>query len=159
MAITFADLTTAFDPDQRADLLSEWHWLIGEHRLPILFAAIGNAFVQDIQDGSIHLLDAGEGKLVRVADSVDEFRGLIDEEDFVRAFFEVEAIAEMKVAGRTLQPGQVWGFIKPPVLGGTFSTDNYEPTDLAVHFSIQGQIHRQVMDLPDGAPVGSILLK
>ncbi|MBV8036335.1 T6SS immunity protein Tdi1 domain-containing protein [Roseateles sp.] len=159
MAITFNDLAADFDVEQRESLLVEWHWLIGEHRLPILFAAIGNAFVQDLEDGSVHLLDAGEGRLTQVAQSADEFGELINDGGFVRAWFDVQAIAELKAAGRTLAPGQVWGFIQPPVLGGTFSTDNYEPTDMAVHFSIQGQIHRQVKDLPAGAPIGSVKLE
>jgi len=159
MAITFKDLAVAFDPGQRDSLLAEWHWLIGEQRLPILIAAIGNAFVQDAQDGSVHLLDAGEGSLTQVSDSVDEFRDLLNDEDFVAAYFDVEAVAEMKSAGRVLEPGQVWGFIRPPVLGGAFGTDNYEPMDLEVHLSIQGQIHRQVKDLPPGTPISSIKLK
>ena len=158
MSITLKDLTVAFDADQRDNLLSEWHWLIGERRLPILIAAVGNAFVQDADGGTVLLLDAGEGSLTQVSESVDEFRNLLNDEDFVRANFHVEVVAEMKLAGRVLEPGQVWGFIRPPVLGGAFDTDNYEPTDLVVHFSIQGQLHRQVRDLPDGAPISSIKL-
>lgn len=159
MPITMQDLTVGFDVEQRDSLLADWHWLIGEHRLPILFTASGNAFVQDVNDGSIHLLDAGEGRLKPACDSVDQFRDLLDDVDFVMTHFGVNAIGLLKSEGRELPAGQVWSFIQPPVLGGAFDTDNYEPADLAVHFSIQGQIHRQVRDLPDGAPISSIQLK
>ncbi|MBW8847245.1 MAG: DUF1851 domain-containing protein [Burkholderiales bacterium] len=153
------DLTVAFDVGQRDTLLADWQWLIGKHRLPILFTASGNAFVQDVNDGSIHLLDTGEGRLKPACDSADQLRHLLDDVNFVIAHFDVNAIGQLKSEGRELAAGQVWSFIHPPVLGGSFDTDNYEPTDLAVHFSIQGQIHRQVKDLPDGAAISSIQLK
>jgi hypothetical protein len=36
---------------------------------------------------------------------------------------------------------------------------NFEPTDLAVHFGMLGQIHAQIKDLPEGTPIGEIKFK
>jgi hypothetical protein len=67
-------------------------------------------------------------------------------------------IVELRKAGKTLGPGQVYSFKNPPVLGGEYEVDNFEPMDIEVHFSIFGQIHRQVKDLPPGTPITGMKL-
>jgi len=64
--------------------------------------------------------------------------------------------ADLRDAGRTLGPGQVFSWRTPPALGGELVADNLEPTDVAVHFSLTGQIHRQIADLPEGTPIPEI---
>lgn len=156
MAITLNDLTVNFTHVDRSALLTEWRWMIGTHKLPILVTAMGTAFVQDTQDGTISLLDPGEGKLREIAASFDEFQALLSDQEFVLAEFLVEDFASLRDGGRSLSQGQVFGFVQPPVLGGSFDVGNLEPTDMEVHFSVSGQIHRQVRDLPDGAPISQV---
>ena len=43
-----------------------------------------------------------------------------------------------------------------PVLGGDYSLENFEMTDISVHFSITGQICSQVKDLPERTRIGKI---
>jgi hypothetical protein len=156
MPITLNDLTVNIDHLDQETLLAPWHWLIGARRLPILVTAMGNAFVQDADSGAISLLDAGTGKLVEVADSPQAFQALLGDTDFVMEQLLVNDWAAARDAGLMLAPGQVFGYKTPPVLGGGFETDNLEPTDIAVHFGLLGQIHQQVKDLPAGTPVSSI---
>lgn len=159
MAITLDDLTVNFAHLDREALLSEWRWLIGPCKQPILLAAIGDAYVQDPDDGSVHLLDVGGGALEQIAGSVDEFRALLADREFVTDSFVPSTIVALRNGGKTLAPGQIYSYIHPPVLGGKYSTDNMEPTDVSVHFSILGQIHRQVKDLPEGTPISSIRIE
>jgi len=159
VAITMNDLTVNFSHLDREALLAEWRWLIGPSKQPILVAAIGDAYVQDPDDGSVHLLDVGGGALEQIADSVDEFRGLLADKEFVTVSFVPSTIVALRDEGKVLGPGQVYSYIKPPVLGGTYSTSNMEPTDVSVHFGILGQIHRQVKDLPEGTPISSIVIE
>lgn len=156
MTITLDDLTVNFQHLDREALLSEWRWLIGPRKQPILVASIGDAYVQDPDDGSVHLLDVGGGSLEQIADSVDEFRELLGDREFVTDSFVPSTIVALRNGGKVLSPGQVYSYIQPPVLGGAYSTENLEPTDVSVHFSLLGQIHRQVKDLPDGTPIESI---
>ena len=58
-----------------------------------------------------------------------------------------------------LAEGQIYSYKTPPVLGGEYSTDNLEPTGIAVHFSVLGQIHRQVKDLPPGTKIDRIVIE
>lgn len=158
MAITLNDLTVNFSHLDRMTLLSDWHWLISEHKVPILITAMGNVFVQDAQDGAVAVLDPGEGKVRNVAASVEELQGLLSDRDFVYSELMVEDFANLQRAGKLLAPGQVFGFIKPPILGGSFDVENLEPTDIQVHFSLSGQIHQQVKDLPDGTPISHVAI-
>jgi hypothetical protein len=153
MAITMDDLTVNFQHLDREALLSDWRWLTGPTKQPILLAAIGDAYLQDAQDGTVHLLDVGGGGLEQVAASVDEFKELLADREFVTDSFVPETIIELRAQGKTLAHGQIYSYNHPPVLGGEYSTANLEPTDIAVHFSVLGQIHEQVKDLPPGASV------
>ena len=49
--------------------------------------------------------------------------------------------------------GQCYSYKLPPILNGPIEPSNIEPADLPVHFSLLGQIHRQVKDLPEGTPI------
>jgi hypothetical protein len=156
MPITLKELTVNFSHLDRSSLLTDWQWLIEEHRLPILITAMGNAFVQDTRDGAVSVLDPGEGKMREVAASVEAFQGLLSDREFVFSEFMVDDFISLQKAGKLLAQGQVFGYIKPPVLGGGFDVANLESTDIEIHFSLSGQIHRQVKDLPDGSPISQV---
>ncbi len=158
MPITLNDLTVNIAHLDRAALLSDWQWLIGSDRAPVLVTAMGNAFVQDTGTGAIALLDAGTGKLTDIADSFEAFQAALSDADFVGEHFLLDDWVGLRDAGKTLAPGQVFGYATPPVLGGGFDLDNLVATDIAVHFSISGQVHRQVKDLPEGASIDGIKL-
>ena len=53
----------------------------------------------------------------------------------------------------TLKGNEVYSYKKLPVIGGEYSVDNMEPTDMSVHFAFSGQICEQIKDLPDGTKV------
>ena len=156
MAITLDDLTVNFSHLNRESLLEDWRWLIGPNKQPILLSAIGDAFLQDPEDGSVHLLDVGAGEVGFIADTVDAFRPLLSDTQFVTDYFLPGLIVKLRGAGKTLQPGQIYSYTKPLILGGECAAENFEPTDIQVHFSVLGQIYQQVANLPEGTPVGEI---
>jgi len=153
MAITMNDLTVNFSHLDRDTLLEDWQWLIGPSKLPILLTAAGDAFVQDADDGTVHFLDVGRGELHAVAGSDEELRSLLASKDFVVNHLAVQMVGAMMQAGRRLEPDQIYSFKVLPVLGGQYDLNNIEATDIAVHFSLAGQIHEKVRDLPPGTPI------
>jgi len=157
--ITLNDLTVNFAHLERAKILEDWIWLIGSRRLPILLSALGDAFVQDLDDGSVHLLSAGEGAIQRVADNGATFESLLSDRDFVMESFAPSVVVELREGGCVLLPGQLYGYKIPPHLGGEYSIGNLEPTDITVHFSILGQLHQQPRSLPPGTPISGIQFK
>lgn len=54
---------------------------------------------------------------------------------------------------------QSFSFKRPPILGGAIAADNSEVSDVVVHFSIAGQFHRQVKDLPPGMKIRNVKIR
>jgi hypothetical protein len=143
MALTLDDLTVSISHLDRKALLRDWRWLIGPTKVPVLVTALGNAFVVDTEDGTVHVLDAGPGTLQQVSACTDEFRKRLRQKDFVIEHFAPIIVVRMRERGQALGPGQLYGFKTPPLLGGEYSADNLEPTDIDVHFALLGQIQQR----------------
>jgi hypothetical protein len=91
-----------------------------------------------------------------ILEKLERYRVLAEYWRRVSDWFLIDLIAELKADGKKLETGQVYSYKKPIVLGGDYSPDNFEPTDIEVHFSFAGQIHRQVKDLPPGTKINSV---
>lgn len=143
MALTLDDLTVSIAHLDRKDLLRDWRWLIGPTKVPVLVTALGNAFLVDTADRTVHVLDSGPGTLQSVATSAEDFRRRLRDRDFVIEHFVPIIVVRMRERGHLLRTGQLYGFKTPPPLGGEYSPDNLEPTDIDVHFTVLGQIHER----------------
>ena len=157
--MTLDDLTVNFEHLNREELLSEWKWLIDDINLPILISASGDAFVQNVNNGSVSCLDTATAEVFEVASDISEFHRLLTEIEFVENHFAVNMVDDLINNGIRLEPGKVYSYKKPPVLGGDYVLENIEPTDIDVHFSITGQIHCQVKYLPEGTIISDIKIK
>ena len=65
----------------------------------------------------------------------------------------IELTTQLQLSDKKLKDGQLFSYKKLPIIGGDYSLDNFEPTDMEVHFSFAGQIHNQVKDLPVGTKI------
>ena len=158
-AMTLDDLTVDFSHLDREALLSDWHWLIGANRLPVMITAVGDAFVQDGETGAVYFLDTVEGALVGVSSDGAGFSALLGDRDFVMRHFAVSLIAPLLRAGKKPAAGKLLSFKQPPVLGGEYALANLEEADIEVHFSLLAQIWSQVSQLPEGTPISSIEIR
>lgn len=155
MTITRDDLTVKFDENASNKLIRDWTWLTGTDKTPIMVSSIGDLFLKDTAD-RVFWLNTGDGTLTRVAEGIVMFQEKLQDQNIVNDWFLVDLIDALKAEGKKLKSGQVYSYKKLIVLGGDYSTDNFEPTDIEVHFSFTGQIHQQVKDLPAGTNVNSI---
>lgn len=158
MRITWNELTVSMDGVDLDGLLSEWRWLVDESYQPVLISSLGDLFLRH-DDGRVFWLDAGGGSLSEVAASTEEFKSLMVQPQNANEWFVPQLVGDILTQGKSIQPGECFGYSVPPVLGGSMDADNFEPTDLQVHFGILGQIHRQAKDLPPGTAIGDILIE
>lgn len=93
-----------------------------------------------------------------MARDADEFQRRMVQPDDSEIWFAPRLVGDLLTAGLSLRPGECFSFKIPPALGGEFTPDNFEPTDLQVHFNLLGQVHRQIKDLPPGTPIDEIRL-
>ena len=159
MQISLDDLTVNFQHVDREAILDDWRWLIGQSKQPILLSAVGDAFVQDEADGTVHHLDTAAGTCDRVAESESEFRSLLTDPAWVTDHLAAEVVADFMRNGLRLAPGQIFSWRQPPALGGEYALENAATSDIAVHFSLTGQVHQQLRDLPPGTPISEVRLR
>lgn len=124
MPITLKDLTVDFSHLDRASILSDWQWLVGPDLHPILITALGDAFLQDSRDGSVHLLSCGAATLDSVCSNLEEFEGRLKDQDFVLEHFVPTVVVALRASGKNLRTGHLYGYKVPPHLGGEYSEEN-----------------------------------
>jgi len=151
MEINVDDLTIKFKTDISERLTEDWTWLIGTDKKVILVSAIGDMFLM-ANNGNICWLDVGLGNLKIIAADIEEFKRRLKDIEQVNDWFMIDLTTELR-QDKKLTEGQIYSYKKLPVIGGDYSVDNFEPTDMEVHFSFAGQIHRQIKDLPDGTKI------
>jgi hypothetical protein len=152
MRITWNELTVDFQKHGAEDLLGDWRWLLGDSMRLLLVSAIGDMFLAD-PAGQVFWLETGSGQLQKIAASNDQFQQLRQQPQNADQWFIPRLVGDLITSGVRLAPGQCYSYKKPPILGGQIELSNFQPTDLSVHFSILGQIHRQVKDLPPGTKI------
>jgi hypothetical protein len=158
MPLTWNDLTVnPYDVNFDA-LLGDWRWLVGPSLSPVVITALGDLFLRG-EDGSIHWLDTVAGRLTKVAADAEEFKALMVQPEHLDEWFMPQLVGDLKEAGVSLGTGQCYSYKVPPVLSGPIDPSNIEPADLLIHFSLMGQIHRQVKDLPEGTPIHEFNVK
>ena len=156
MKITRADLFVEVKTDCSA-LLEDWRWLIGTSARLLLVSSIGDAFLED-SDG-VHWLNVGDGSYTKIADSVAAFQSFLASSVKIDEWFIPQLVGDILASGTTRAHHECFGFKKPPVLGGEYAPGNFEATDLSVHFSMLGQLHKQIKNLPPGTPISRITIK
>ncbi|GAA1786497.1 hypothetical protein GCM10009682_05760 [Luedemannella flava] len=149
--------TRTFGAERYDAALAGWRWL-GLDGLTAQFTSyFGDVFLSSA-DGW-WFLDTIEGNLkltwpTREALEVD----LATEEGQNRYLLAPLAEAAQR-RGLTLGPDQVFDFMPPPVLGGSFDVANITVEDFVISINIAGQLHQQLRDRPPGTPIGQITIE
>ena len=156
--VTWKDLAIDTSNIDMNSLLNDWRWIITEELLPFLVSSMGDMFLQS-SEGQIFWLDTCAGKIQLIAQNIEEFKKLVKTEEKAIEWFYADLVGEMKARGQILDKNQCYSFVHPPFLGGPYKPSNIEITDIEVHFSIIGQIHEQIKDLPVGTPIEKFKIK
>ncbi|ETD72552.1 hypothetical protein V757_03895 [Pelistega indica] len=136
------NLTIPTDHLNAKDLLKEWAWLFEPRLEIVMITKLGDAFLIEPQSGEIFFLDTLDGELESIADSIENFRQLLNDKDFVIDYFSLELLAP--VIHLTMPENTVYSFKEPPVLGGELSSHNLELFDVQVHFDDMGKLWGEI---------------
>jgi len=152
MATKLEDITINFQDLDLEDICSAWQWRIQDQKSIILISKLGDMFLLG-KDDFVYWLQTDSGDLTKIAANLEHFERLLNQEENLDNWFLPELIKELEQAGKTLGSKQIYSYKRSPVLGGDYSIDNIEPTDVSVHFAFSGQICEQIQNLPDGTKV------
>jgi hypothetical protein len=138
-----------------SDLLSGWREALPASFTLWMVNRFGDLFIVT-DDGSVHMLDVGAGRLAALADNRDQFCSLVDVGDNANNWLMIPLVDACVAGGLILRPDECYGYKIPPILGGKYDVSNIEPTDLSVHYSLLADIYRQTKDLPDGTHIRAV---
>lgn len=145
-------LTKSFSEESYRRALADWAWLPLEGKRPFLASLFGDVFLED--GAGIWMLDVLEGSLNRVFDDRGQLAVVLDtEEGQDRHLLAGLALGAERRLGLVPGPAQVLAWKIPPVLGAPVAVENLQLMDFEVYLSLQGQLHRQLKDLPPGTKI------
>jgi hypothetical protein len=133
-------------------MLEFWRWLIPETSRPLFVTALGDLFLA-APDGSILWLDLGDSQLRAVTANEAEFLRAAADPGNSDFWFGAVLVDQLRAAGKVLDPGECYSYLRLPMLGGEFEPANFRVYDVVRHFQVWGPIHEQLRSLPDGAHV------
>lgn len=142
------DLTVKIPVDVN-NMLEDWRWCLNDIKQVLLISKMGDVFCVK-NDGGVYWLATDHGALSKIADDVKSFEELLNNDDNIDNWFLPLLVEELAIAGQLLDKDQVYSFKKLPVIGGEYTVDNIEPTDISIHFAVTGQICEKIRNLPDG---------
>ena len=144
--------TKTFSEESYRRALEDWAWLPLEGKRPFLASLFGDVFLED--DAGIWVLDVLEGSLERVFEDRYQMVAILDTEAGQdRHLLGGLAFGAERRLGLIPGPRQVLAWTVPPVLGAPIEAENLQLMDFEVYMSIQGQLHRQLQDLPPGTKI------
>ena len=140
-------------------VLEDWRWLIGPELQLWYVTKAGSALLRSPTDGSVHFLDVAAGRLEQIASDAAGFKAAVVIPENLERWLMQSFVDQM--TARRIQPGknQCFSFKRPPILGGAITPENTQLCDVLVHFSIAGQIHQQVKDLPAGTKIRNVKIQ
>lgn len=142
MQLNIKDLVIDTSTIDSKKLLKAWEWLIPFETEIIMITQTGDAFLIEKDNGAILFLDTLDGEFEVLADSLESFQQLLEDEAFVIDYFSCELIAPL--LHHQLPPNTVYGLKTPPVLGGQYHSDNLEIFDVEHHFSDMGMLWEEI---------------
>jgi hypothetical protein len=145
------ELTRRFSDEQYVRALESWIFVDLGGKRPVFTSPFGDIFFQ-ASDG-FWWLDTLEGAVSRPWSTEQELQASLNTPVGQDQYL-LGGLA-FAVEGRGLVPGpeQVYGFAKPPALGGAIEVENVEVIDFVVSVNLAGQLHAQVRDLPPGTAI------
>lgn len=146
----------AVSPDEMLPLLDDWRWLVNTDFEPYLVTAMGDMILRH-RDGRVFLLDSGACRIEAIAVSMSVFEQEVGHTENAKCWLATDLLGDLLESGVELSEGQCFGYRLPPIVGGTREIDNFEPTDLVIHFSICGQIGEKTQGLPNGTRIRAFI--
>jgi hypothetical protein len=148
------DLAFAPQPAHAREARKAWEWLLPGRWRPVLFAMVGGIFIET-EAGTVRWLDMGSGTVEDVAPSVEAFEAMLRSgPPDVELWFLPALVESLHRAGKRPGPDQAYFFLVPPVFAeGKFVADNMVLVPIREQIGANGDIHRQLATIPDGAKV------
>jgi hypothetical protein len=156
--LSFEDLIPPVSNLERdfPEAMRSWTWLVPQSARPLLVTVLGDVFVE--LKGEVFFLDSELGRLVRVADSREEWKKAMQDPERLAEWFRPALVSQVVERGLVLQAGEVFSPLVPAIVGGKRGPENFTTSQWMNHLHILGQIHDQVRRLPPGTRIDRLVV-
>ena len=131
--------------------LDSWDWIGLASCEPIFASLFGDIFFR-AADG-YWFLDSIDGSLSKPWATEADLRRALDSEEGQDRYLLGALATSAKARGIVLGAKQVYDFVPPPALGGSFDVDHLVVLDFVVSVNLAGQLHQQIKHLPPGTKI------
>jgi hypothetical protein len=138
-------------------ILAEWSWLLPQDEFTIWLMNCYGDLILVFEDGTVNMLDIGNGSLEKISETKEEFCAGVDDRDNANNWFLISLVDRLMKTGKILENGCCYSFIVPPILGGEYTVENTATLNFGEHYGVYASIHKQVKDLPGGTQVGLLV--
>jgi hypothetical protein len=145
------NLTRSFAAEQFTRGLDSWGWIGAAGKIPLFASVFGDVFFR--ADDGFWYLDTLEGTLTRVWADAQALKADLATASGQDRYLLAGLAFGAESRGLIPDPGQVYNFKVPPVMGGALDVDNVETIDFVVGLNIAGQLHDQIRGLPPGTRI------
>lgn len=154
MNVTWRDIAFQLHSDIAHEAAKAWSWLVPEPWEPIICSMVAGVFLETPSSGVLWL-DTGTGLVEQVARSRAHFEEVVrSSPDLVDEWFLPPLVERLHAVGKKPSAGECFGFTILPVFAeGKYDTDNMFVLPIGEQLVGMADIHRQLNNLPDGAPV------
>jgi hypothetical protein len=157
MLLDYRQFTKDLNKIDLQDICSDWQWLLNNEYSPIMVSLSGDMFLSKF-DGVISWLDTGTGQLEKIAENSAEFLLALTDLDNIDKWLLASTVLELIENGLILKETEVYSYKIMPIMNGDYSTKNFNATDISVHFSMTGQICRQLQNVPNGTKINKVTI-
>jgi hypothetical protein len=107
----------AIDPQQFADWIDEWRFLVSGRLAPVFMNKFGAWFLRR-PEGPVELLDVFAGELTPLASSFEEFQAKVNDPSWHEVYLGSKVVYDLHQAGLVPNAGECYAMVSHPLLGG-----------------------------------------
>ncbi len=137
--------------------LESWDWIDFTGKKPFLATAFGDVFFES--DGGVYFLDKVSGELELICNTKEELENILNTPDGQDHYLMSELVLLAREQGLILNEGECYEFKIAPILGGAIEYSNLQKMNFKISLHINGQLIKQVKDLPLGTKINEVKLE
>lgn len=134
-----------------SDILEDWRWRLGSGPELFQVTLFGDLFLR-AANGHVYWLDTGSNIYEQVATDQDAWHRILCANPAV--FLHASTLLHFRSLDYLPDEGQVYSWIRLPILGGRDTVNNFNLISAAVHVSHSGRVARSIREAKDGTAQG-----